>query len=107
MHQLQLNDARNFDFIEPPDVASIDAAIDYLISQGALTRDGQTLTPLGRILVNLPVDVSVGKMLVMGCMFEQTQLVLTIAAALSIQQPFTQRLYLVFETCFWGKLFFP
>lgn len=31
----------------------------------------EEMTPLGRMLVNLPVDVAVGKMLIMGCLFQQ------------------------------------
>ena len=34
----------------------------------------EELTPLGKILGNLPVDVSIGKMLVMGCLFSQVSL---------------------------------
>ena len=31
----------------------------------------ETLTPLGKVLVNLPVDVPIGKMLVISCLFGQ------------------------------------
>lgn len=53
----------------------------------------EKLTVLGRALARLPVDISIGKMLLMGCVFEQFQPVLTMAAALSIQSPFTNRAY--------------
>lgn len=39
------------------------------------------------------MEISIGKMLLMGCVFEQIQPVLTLAAALSIQTPFTNRAY--------------
>lgn len=53
----------------------------------------EKLTELGRTLARLPVDISIGKMLLMGCVFEQYQPVLSMAAALSVQSPFTNRAY--------------
>lgn len=66
--------------------------IFFLNLQDALTAD-EKLTPLGRALARLPVDISIGKMLLMGCVFQQIQPVLTMAAALSVQSPFTNRAY--------------
>ncbi len=54
---------------------------------GALTP-AEVLTPLGSVLSCLPVDVHIGKMLILGCVFHVTDPVLTIAAALSVQSPF-------------------
>lgn len=51
--------------------------------------DEESLTPIGKTLSNLPVDVSLGKMLIMGTLFEQVEAVLSLAAALSVQSPFT------------------
>lgn len=53
----------------------------------------EKITSLGRALSKLPVGISIGKMLLMGCVFEQIQPVLTLAAAMSIQTPFTNRAY--------------
>lgn len=53
----------------------------------------EKLTHLGKALSRLPVDISIGKMLLMGCVFQQLQPVLTMAAALSVQSPFTNRAY--------------
>lgn len=58
------------------------------LKQGAL-NDDETLTPVGKTLSNLPVDVTLGKMLIMGTLFEQVEGVLSLAAALSVQSPFT------------------
>lgn len=44
-------------------------------------------------LAKIPVDIVIGKMLLMGCVFQQLQPVLTMAAALSVQSPFTNRAY--------------
>uniref|UniRef100_A0A915K0Z1 ATP-dependent RNA helicase DHX34 n=1 Tax=Romanomermis culicivorax TaxID=13658 RepID=A0A915K0Z1_ROMCU len=91
MYYLGLSDPLKFDFIESPELSSIESAMEYLINQNALTKDAQSLTPTGQMLVNLPVDIGVGKMLLLGCLFEQCDVILTTAAALSIQQIFTQR----------------
>lgn len=92
MYHLDLPDPRKFQFIEPPDAENIELAIEQLKNQNALSKN-ELLTPLGKMLVNLPVDVPVGKMLIMGCLFCQVEIVLTLAAALSVQSPFTQRSY--------------
>lgn len=56
---------------------------------GALhNNEKQTITSLGQVLAALPVDVSVGKMLVMGTIFGLTDVTLVLAAILSVQSPF-------------------
>uniref|UniRef100_A0A914W674 Uncharacterized protein n=1 Tax=Plectus sambesii TaxID=2011161 RepID=A0A914W674_9BILA len=71
---------RKFPFIEPPNSDALEEAIESLKDQGALCTvrvDGTVkdeLTPLGKMLVNLPVDVSIGKMLIMGCLFRQVRI---------------------------------
>lgn len=87
MYSLGLPDPRSFEFIEPPAHEKLEESIEYLKDQGALSFAEQ-LTPLGKILANLPVDVSVGKMLTMGCLFLQVEAVLSVAAAISVQSPF-------------------
>ena len=59
----------------------------HCLQVGALTAD-EALTPLGSVLSCLPVDVHIGKMLILGSVFHVTDPVLTIAAALSVQSPF-------------------
>lgn len=87
---LGLPDVRQFPFLEPPPSESIEEAVQVLKEQGALTAD-EDLTPTGRILAQLPVDVTIGKVLILGCVFRLVDPVLSLAAALSIQSPFTQR----------------
>lgn len=60
--------------------------------QGALTVS-EKLTSMGKMLARLPVDIPLGKMLIMGSLFHQIQPVLSLAAALSVQTPFTNRAY--------------
>ncbi|TRY63932.1 hypothetical protein TCAL_10894 [Tigriopus californicus] len=92
MIAMGLPDARKFPFIEPPPVESVENSILMLKEQGALNED-ESLTVSGRMLSNLPVDVTIGKMLIMGTMFHQVESVLSLAAALSVQSPFTNSAY--------------
>ncbi|KAL5004824.1 hypothetical protein ScPMuIL_018280 [Solemya velum] len=87
-----LPDARKFPFLEAPAMSSIEDSILFLKEQSALTGDEQ-MTPIGQMLSNLPVDVVIGKMLIMGSIFHMIDPVLSIAAAMSVQSPFTSRAY--------------
>ncbi|XP_070297858.1 probable ATP-dependent RNA helicase DHX34 [Salvelinus sp. IW2-2015] len=87
MKSMSLGDPRSFLFIDPPPAASIQTAVTYLREQGALDARGD-LTSIGSLLAQLPVDVVVGKMLVLGSVFNLVEPVLTVAAALSVQSPF-------------------
>ncbi|XP_071979150.1 probable ATP-dependent RNA helicase DHX34 isoform X1 [Engystomops pustulosus] len=89
MKSMGLGDPRTFPFIEQPPMSSIETAIFYLRDQGAL--DGsEELTPIGNMLAQLPVDVVIGKMLILGSLFSLVEPILTIAAALSVQSPFVR-----------------
>lgn len=92
MVSMGLPNARLFPFIEPPPPGSIEGSIVTLKQYGAMTVD-EKLTPLGQALSKLPVEITVSKMLLMGCVFSQLQPVLTLAATLSVQSPFTNRAY--------------
>uniref|UniRef100_A0A8C5MUR3 DExH-box helicase 34 n=1 Tax=Leptobrachium leishanense TaxID=445787 RepID=A0A8C5MUR3_9ANUR len=86
MKSMDLGDPRSFPFIEQPPMSSIETAINYLRDQGALDTN-EELTPIGKLLAKLPVDVVIGKMLILGSLFRLLEPVLTIAAALSVQSP--------------------
>nr|XP_057936337.1 probable ATP-dependent RNA helicase DHX34 [Doryrhamphus excisus] len=87
MKSMGLGDPLSFIFIDPPPAASIQTAITYLKEQGALDHRCE-LTSIGTLLAQLPVDVVIGKMLVLGSLFNLVEPVLTVAAALSVQSPF-------------------
>ncbi|KAK2846662.1 hypothetical protein Q5P01_009661 [Channa striata] len=87
MKSMCLGDPLSFVFIDPPPAASIQTAVTYLKEQGALDRHGE-LTSIGTLLAQLPVDVVIGKMLVLGSLFNLVEPMLTVAAALSVQSPF-------------------
>ncbi|XP_024533616.1 DExH-box ATP-dependent RNA helicase DExH1 isoform X2 [Selaginella moellendorffii] len=73
--------------LEPPELRAVDNAIESLKTIGALD-DREELTSLGRHLTTLPLDPKVGKMLLMGAIFQCLDPALTIAAALAHRDPF-------------------
>ncbi|NXX45654.1 TDRD9 helicase, partial [Tricholaema leucomelas] len=90
--------------LSPPGVDDIERTILQLKELGALTTcvqteenpyDGQ-LTFLGRVLAHLPVDLRLGKLIVLGHVFGCLEECLIIAAALSLQSffavPFKQHI---------------
>ncbi|GFS00064.1 pre-mRNA-splicing factor ATP-dependent RNA helicase DHX15, partial [Elysia marginata] len=92
MISMGLPDARKFPFIEPPEMSSLENSIQFLKEQGALASD-ESLTPIGQMLSMLPVDVIIGKMLIMGSIFNMIDPILSITAAMSVQSPFTNKAY--------------
>ena len=106
MASLRLGDIARFPFVEPPDRRNIKAGTDLLEELGAISTaspvgqrgsevgaergtgpQGVRLTKVGQRLARLPIDPRLGRMILeaerLGCLRD----VLTIAAALSIQDP--------------------
>ena len=93
MTALGLGDIASFPFLDPPDTRSVQAGIQLLEELGALTSmphrcpTEPRLTKAGRQLAQLPIDPRFGRMVLEadrnGCLRE----VITIVAALSIQDP--------------------
>ncbi|XP_031550267.1 putative ATP-dependent RNA helicase DHX57 isoform X2 [Actinia tenebrosa] len=73
--------------LEPPEDKSITDALARLHSLGALDTQ-ENLTSLGYHLAALPVDVRIGKLMLLGAIFCCVDPVLTIAASLSYKSPF-------------------
>uniref|UniRef100_A0A672N0A8 RNA helicase n=1 Tax=Sinocyclocheilus grahami TaxID=75366 RepID=A0A672N0A8_SINGR len=73
--------------IEPPTEGSLEASKQRLCALGALT-DKESLTPLGWHLACLPVDVRIGKLMLLGAIFRCLDPALTIAASLAFKSPF-------------------
>ncbi|KAL8830580.1 MAG: hypothetical protein Q9170_005671 [Blastenia crenularia] len=73
--------------LDPPSAKNIRRAIDALVDVKALTV-AEELTPLGRQLAKLPLDVFLGKLILLGCIFKCLDATLTIAAILSSKSPF-------------------
>eukprot|EP00124_Ichthyophonus_hoferi_P001336 Ihof_evm11s66 gene=Ihof_evmTU11s66 len=83
-------DPRHFNFIEKPAIENVEIAMQSLIRHGALDATTERITVLGQVLTRLPLDVSLGKMLVLSSVFQVSDIVLTMAALLSVQSPFTR-----------------
>ncbi|KAM6130875.1 LOW QUALITY PROTEIN: ATP-dependent RNA helicase TDRD9 [Pterocles gutturalis] len=83
--------------LSPPSVGDIERTILQLKELGALSACVQTeddphdgeLTFLGRVLAQLPVDLHLGKLIVLGHVFGCLEECLIIAAALSLRNFFT------------------
>uniref|UniRef100_A0A915Q1Z1 ATP-dependent RNA helicase n=1 Tax=Setaria digitata TaxID=48799 RepID=A0A915Q1Z1_9BILA len=81
-----------FPFIEMPNMGELEEAVENLWRQGILQAGSmKALTPLGKIIANIPVEIPVAKVLIYGCVFEQVETSLTIAASLATSSPFTNR----------------
>ncbi|KAI9801044.1 MAG: hypothetical protein M1825_003579 [Sarcosagium campestre] len=74
--------------MDPPSAKNIRRAIDALTDVKALTA-AEELTPLGRQLAKLPLDVHLGKLLLLGVTFRCLDAAATIAAILSSKSPFS------------------
>lgn len=73
--------------LDPPAAKNIRRAVDALIDVRALTA-GEDLTPLGQQLARLPLDVFLGKLVLMGTVFKCLDMAVTVAAILSSKSPF-------------------
>ncbi|MFH4980195.1 hypothetical protein AB6A40_006904 [Gnathostoma spinigerum] len=83
-----------FPFIEKPSTSALEEAVESLWRQGVLEPDSfTTLTPLGKIIASLPVEIPIAKILIYACLFDQVEVALTVAAGLSVSSPFTNRSY--------------
>ncbi|KAI9600798.1 hypothetical protein H4Q26_000591 [Puccinia striiformis f. sp. tritici PST-130] len=71
--------------LTPPLQSAVDRAIENLEVVGAF-YDG-SLTALGKHLAQLPLDVRLGKLLILGSIFKVFEPTLTLAAMLSVNKP--------------------
>ncbi|KAI0689607.1 P-loop containing nucleoside triphosphate hydrolase protein [Cytidiella melzeri] len=73
--------------IEPPAPERVQVAIDSLMMVGALDHK-KNLTSLGRVLLQLPLDAQMGKLVLFGSFFRCLDQALTLAAILTNRDPF-------------------
>ena len=74
--------------LDAPSAKNVRRAIDALVDVKALTL-AEELTPLGRQLAKLPLDVHLGKLVLLGSIYKCLDVALTIAAILSSKSPFS------------------
>ncbi|KAL6854681.1 P-loop containing nucleoside triphosphate hydrolase protein [Trichoderma novae-zelandiae] len=76
------------DALDPPSAKNIRRAVDALVDVRALTG-AEDLTPLGYQLARLPLDVFLGKLILLGTVFRCLDMAVTVAAILSSKSPFS------------------
>ena len=86
MKAFKLGDIESFPFLNPPDGRSVRNGYSLLHELGALTSD-QELTSLGGELARLPVDPTIGRILLQARREHVVPEAIVIAAGLSIQDP--------------------
>ncbi|KAJ7527492.1 hypothetical protein O6H91_16G057600 [Diphasiastrum complanatum] len=86
---LQLGNIGRFlsNAMQPPEPLAVQNSVEFLKIIGALDEN-EDLTNLGRHLSMLPVEPKIAKMLIMGASFRCLDPILTIAAALTVRDPF-------------------
>ena len=90
MISMGLDDVRQFPFLESPELDKIEGTLKCLIDYGTLDEN-ERITLMGRILSKLPVDISIGKMLIMAVGHHLVDFFLSAAACLSIHTFFSIR----------------
>ena len=86
MRAYRLGDIETFPFVNPPPPAAIDGGYRLLQELGALDEKRE-LTQLGHDLARLPIDPTLGRMLLQSQHEHAGRELLIIAAGLSIQDP--------------------
>ncbi|MES2470356.1 MAG: ATP-dependent RNA helicase HrpA [Verrucomicrobiota bacterium] len=86
MKAFGLGEIETFPFLNPPLPASIRSGYELLHELGALS-DEHEMTPLGHELARLPLDPSLGRMLIQAREEQVLPEILVIAAGLSIPDP--------------------
>ena len=86
MKAFRLGDIETFPFLNPPAPSAITGGYNLLRELGALDA-GHELTPLGRDLARLPIDPTLGRMVLQARQEQVTHELLVIASGLSIQDP--------------------
>jgi HrpA-like RNA helicase len=79
--------------IEPPAAERVAAAMKDLTMVGALDAQ-KNLTALGKVLLQLPVEVQVGRLVLLGAFFKCLDNALTLAAILTNRDPFMSPMHL-------------
>lgn len=82
-----INDLINFDFMDPPPVQTLIAAMEQLYYLGSLDEEG-LLTKLGRRMAEFPLEPQLSKMLLTSVDLSASDEIITIVSMLSVQNIF-------------------
>lgn len=92
--------------IEPPPAERVEAAMNSLQMVGALD-DNKNLTSLGRVLLQLPIDAQMGRLVLFGSFFRCLDQALSLAAILTNRDPFISPMHLKDEAAARKNSFSP
>ncbi|KAI8450686.1 pre-mRNA-splicing factor ATP-dependent RNA helicase prp43 [Phakopsora pachyrhizi] len=87
LKKLGVDDLVHFDYMDPPAPETVMRALELLNYLAAFDDDGN-LTPLGKIMADFPLDPQLSKMLISSPEFKCSNEILSIAAMLSVPNPF-------------------
>lgn len=73
--------------LDPPSSTNVQRAVQSLVEVKALTQT-EDITPMGRLLSKLPMEVHLGKILLFAALFKCLDPALTIVATLNSKSPF-------------------
>jgi len=82
-----INDLLNFDFMDPPPVQTLIAALENLYALNALDDEG-LLTKIGRRMAEFPLEPPLSKMLLTSVDLQCAEEIITIIAMLQVQNVF-------------------
>jgi len=87
LKKLGVDDLVHFDYMDPPAPETVIRALELLNYLAAFDDEGN-LTPLGEIMAEFPLDPQLSKMLISSPEFKCSNEILSIAAMLSVPNPF-------------------
>lgn len=87
--KLGITDLVHFDFMDPPAPETLMRSLELLNYLGAVDDEG-SLTEIGSMMAEFPLDPELAKMLIMSCDFRCSNEVLSITSMLSVPQCFVR-----------------
>jgi len=87
LKSLGVNRAQDFDFMDPPPTENLVDSLNQLWVLGAVDSDGN-LTPLGRRMVDFPLDPALSKMLIFADQEKCTSEIVTLVSMLNVPDVF-------------------
>ncbi|KAI9604155.1 hypothetical protein H4Q26_003767 [Puccinia striiformis f. sp. tritici PST-130] len=87
LKKLGVDDLVHFDYMDPPAPETVIRALELLNYLAAFDEDGN-LTPLGEMMTGFPLDPQLSKILISSPEFKCSNEILSIAAMLSVPNPF-------------------
>jgi len=90
MEAIGIKNIREFDFVDPPEKEAYTEAYETLIALGAIFRDKQGLTELGKEMARLPLEPRLSRMVLEAKKYGCVKDVATIAAFLGMRNIFNR-----------------